>query len=111
MNKGEAGYARHLSLLKAAGEIGGYAFEPIKLRLADRTWYEVDFLVEAGDGVMEVHEFKGFWEEDARIKWKVAAEQHPWLRFFAITEKGGSYVVEPAFIEDRDHAERYGTLR
>ena len=31
-----------------------------------------------------LHEVKGHWEDDARVKIKVAATQHPWFRFLAV---------------------------
>ena len=40
------------------------------------------------------HETKGFWEDDARVKWKVAAEQFWWFRFFAARLVKGSWEVE-----------------
>ncbi|KRG69246.1 phage related protein gp8 [Pseudoxanthomonas dokdonensis] len=82
MNKTEIAYAAHLELLKAAGEVLWYRFEGIKLRLADNTFYTADFAVMASDGVVELHEVKGFWTDDARVKIKVAADQYP-FRFMA----------------------------
>lgn len=94
MNKLEARYAAHLDLLKAAGEIIDYGYEPIKLRLADRTYYTPDFLVQCKDLTLEAHEVKGFWEDDARVKWKVAGEQHRWLIMVAITADGKNWKEE-----------------
>jgi hypothetical protein len=112
MNGLEEDYSSHLALLKHAGEIAAFDFEPLKLRLGDACYYEVDFLVQAADASMEVHEVKGFWRDDARVKFRVSAEQHPWLRFFAVTrEKGGAWVVEPAWKEDRERAAVYGAVR
>lgn len=93
MNKSEAAYARHLEQLKLAGEIARWEFESVKLRLADRTFYTPDFLVMLPDGLIEFHEVKGFWEDDARVKIKVAAEQHP-FKFVAIKSSKGGYEIE-----------------
>lgn len=82
MNKTEAAYASHLDLLRAAGEVIWHRFEGLKLRLADNTFYTPDFAVMAADGVMECHEVKGFWQDDARAKIKVAADLFP-FRFLA----------------------------
>ncbi len=97
-NKLEAAYEAHLEMLHRAGEIDGYKFEGIKLRLADNTFFTPDFLVFASDGVVELHDTKGTttkkradgskdkapWiEEDAKIKLKVVAEQFP-FRVFAV---------------------------
>lgn len=62
-------------------------------RLADKTFYTPDFVVLAPDGVLEMHEVKGFWEEDARVKIKVAAAQFP-FRFVAITRDKGNWSFE-----------------
>jgi len=78
MNKTEAEYAGLLDLRKKAGDIAWWAFEPFKIRLADRTFYDVDFGVMLSDGRLEVHEVKGgFITDDGRVKLKVAAEHFP----------------------------------
>lgn len=83
MNKTEQRYAGHLEMMKYSGEILWYRFEGVKLRLADKTFYTPDFAVMAADGVMEMHEVKGFWTDDARVKIKVASDQYP-FRFIAL---------------------------
>jgi hypothetical protein len=97
MNKTEAAYASRLSALQAAGEIQWHRFEGLKLRLADNTFYTPDFAVMAADGVMECHEVKGYWQDDARAKIKIAASMYP-FRFIAVKVKakrdGGGWAVE-----------------
>jgi hypothetical protein len=97
MNKTEEAYASHLELLKRAGEIVWYKFEGIKLRLADNTFYTPDFAVMAADMVMELHETKGFWQDDARVKIKIAADLYP-FRFKAFKaeakKRGGGWIEE-----------------
>lgn len=97
MNKTEAAYAQHLSNEQHAGAIRWHKFEGLKLRLADNTFYTPDFAVMASDGVMECHEVKGFWQDDARAKIKIAADLYP-FRFIAIKAKtkkdGGGWEVE-----------------
>ena len=83
MNKSEAAYSVHLEAEKYAGNIVWYRFEGIKLRLADNTFYTADFAVMRHDGQLECHEVKGFWQDDARVKIKVAAEQYP-FQFVAV---------------------------
>lgn len=83
MNRTEMAYANRLDLLLRAGELLWYRFEGVKLRLADNTFYTPDFAVMRADGLLEMHEVKGFWADDARVKIKVAAEQYP-FRFLAI---------------------------
>lgn len=97
MNKTEAAYAAHLAMLQHAGEIAWSRFEGLKFRLADNTFYTPDFAVMRTDGRMECHEVKGFWQDDARAKIKIAADLYP-FRFIAIKAKakkdGGGWAVE-----------------
>jgi hypothetical protein len=83
MNKTEAAYELDLRAAQARGDVLWYKFEGLKLRLADNTFYTPDFAVLAGDGVIECHEVKGFWTDDARVKIKIAAELYP-FRFKAL---------------------------
>ncbi|HGW2957187.1 TPA: DUF1064 domain-containing protein [Raoultella ornithinolytica] len=97
MNKTEEDYCQHLELRKRYGEIVWYRFEGIKLRLADNTFYTPDFSVMLANGQMEMHEVKGYWTDDARVKTKVAADQYP-FRVIGITKlpakAGGGWKVE-----------------
>lgn len=98
--------------LRLAGKIVSHDFECVRLRLADKTWYTTDFLAQRVDGTVDAIEVKGgHWEDDARLKWKAAADRYPLFRFFAVTRKGGAWYVEPAFIQDRADAQLYGALR
>lgn len=46
-------------------------------------------------GSLELHEVKGHWEDDARVKIKVAARMHPWFRFRAVkAARGGRWEYE-----------------
>lgn len=84
MNSTEAAYALVLEARKLAGnDILWYAFEALTLKLATDTRYTPDFFVMRSDGLLECHEVKGFWEGDALVKIKVAAEKFP-FRFLAI---------------------------
>ena len=93
MNKTEAAYEQQV--LKESYQ--WYKFEGIKLRLADNTFYTPDFAVMGNDGVIECHEVKGFWQDDARVKIKVAAAQFP-FRFMAVKARakkhGGGWEYE-----------------
>ena len=84
MNKTEERYARHLDSLKLAGEVLWWKFEGIKLRLAEATFYTPDFAVIVDSHVMELHEVKGYWQDDAKVKIKMAASMYP-FRFIAVT--------------------------
>lgn len=96
-NKTESAYEEILRARKMAGEVAWYRFEGLKLRLADNTFYTPDFAVMASNGAMECHEVKGFWEDDSRVKIKVAAEMYP-FRFVAVKPRpkreGGGWTVE-----------------
>lgn len=83
MNKTEAAYERDLRDAQVIGDVLWYRFEGLKLRLADNTFYTPDFAVMLSTGVIECHEVKGFWTDDARVKIKVAADQYP-FRFIAV---------------------------
>jgi len=86
MNKTEAAYASFLETQKHAGEIVWWKFEGVKLRLADNTFYTCDFAVLPKSALLEMHEVKGFWQDDARVKIKVAASIYP-FRFIAVTAR------------------------
>lgn len=94
MNRTEAKYAGELEVRRLAGEIWAWWFEPLKLRLADKTYYTPDFLVQHADDRLEFVEIKGHWEDDARVKWKTAAELCPWAWFTAITVSRGGRKIE-----------------
>jgi len=97
MNKTEQRYANVLELRKAAGEVLWFKFEALKFRLADNTFYTPDFAVMLAGGQLEAHEVKGFWQDDARVKIKIAADMFP-VRFVAIQaiapKLGGGWKVE-----------------
>lgn len=97
MNKTEAAYAAHLEQLKTQGDVLWFKFESVKVRLADNTFYTPDFAVMTSDGLMQMHEVKGHWQDDARVKIKVAADQFP-FRFIAVKplpkKDGGGWSVE-----------------
>ena len=97
-NKTEQAY--ELEVLKPAmqnGSVSWYRFEGVKLRLADNTFYTPDYCVMRSDGTMEMHEVKGFWQDDARVKIKVAADMYP-LKFIAVKRQakknGGGWSIE-----------------
>ena len=97
MNKTEAEYAEHLEWQKIDRKILWYKFEGIKFKLADNTTYNPDFAVMLDDGTMQIHEVKGFWLDDARVKIKVAADMYP-FEFIAVKKKtkkdGGGWEYE-----------------
>lgn len=86
LNKTERAYEALLKSWQHAGLVAWFKFEGVKLRLADNTFYTPDFAVMMADGRMEMHEVKGFWQDDARAKIKIAADMYP-FRFVAVKPK------------------------
>lgn len=97
MNKTEEAYAARLEFQKHTGHILWYKFEGITFKLADDTRYTPDFVVMLSNGELEAHEVKGQWQDDAKVKIKVAASMFP-LRFIAVKVRrkkdGGGWMVE-----------------
>lgn len=85
MNGLETAYASHLEGRKAVGQIDWYEFEPMRLKLADGTYYRPDFAVLRGLE-LEFHECKGFFREAARVRLNVAAAKFPFA--FYLVKKG-----------------------
>ena len=85
MNGMEKRYAAHLDIRLAVKEIAGWKFEPLKLKLAPTTFWTPDFELVMPDGRIELHETKGHWEDDARVKIKVAAQAFPEFLIVAVT--------------------------
>lgn len=81
-NKTEARFDAMLADSLRRDEIRWFAFEPITLRLAGRTSYRPDFLIQRLDFTLAAVEVKGFMRDDAAVKIKVAAAQHPWMDFY-----------------------------
>lgn len=121
MNGTERRYAAEvLEPRRMAGEILRWDFEPITFRLAPRTTYTPDFVVElapraridegsrarayldtvehyvglVGARILEVHEVKGVWQDAGRVKIKVAAAKFPAYRFVAVRRVDGLWQFE-----------------
>lgn len=86
MNKTEAEYALMLDSWVRGGLIQWYKFEGITMKLADDTRYTPDFFVMDSQGFLECHEVKGYWQDDAKVKIKVAASIFP-FKFIAVFKK------------------------
>ena len=102
-NLTETRYQTLLEMRLRAGEIQWHGFEAIKLRLAPKTFYTPDFVVLDQSGQLEIHEVKGHWEDDARVKIKVAARLFPWMIFLGVTKvpkkAGGGWSFEHFYAE------------
>jgi len=83
-------YAQDLRMRTAAGEVAWFGFEPIKFRLAGKTFYTPDFMVVLTDMTVEFHEVKGFMRDDAAVKLKVVAEHFPFVFRLVTKAKGES---------------------
>jgi hypothetical protein len=94
-NKLEEAYMRQLDFLKTIGAVKSWKYESLKLRLAEGAWYTPDFFVELTDGVLEIHETKGFMREAAFVRLKVAAEQYPQFRFKLVKRIKGLWDIQP----------------
>lgn len=100
MNKTEAAYVAYvLDPQKQRGEIIDWKFHSMNIRLADKTFYEVDFLVLHADMSVAIHETKGeFTTDKGQMKIKLCAEVLPWFRFYKCIKlskkNGGGWHVE-----------------
>lgn len=96
-NKTEQAYESFLVARQQVGDVAWFKFEGVKLRLADNTFYTPDYAVMLSTEQMEMHEVKGFFTDDAKVKIKVAAELYP-FPFFVVRVKpkrdGGGWSIE-----------------
>lgn len=97
MNETEAAYAQTLEYRRRLGEILWYSFEGVTLKLATGCRYTPDFAVMLATGELQMHEVKGYWQDDAKAKIKVAAEKFP-MKFIAVYKQpkrsGGGWKYE-----------------
>lgn len=75
------------------GAILSADFDAIKLRIGDNCFYTPDFLVQLRDGTMELHEVKGFMEDDARVKISSIAEKYPFTVYLCRYESKTGWTV------------------
>jgi hypothetical protein len=85
-NKTEARFDTFLGGLERELAIGWYAFEPMKFRLAGRTWYTPDFMVRLYGGRLVAIDVKGFMRDDAAVKMKVFAAAYPFIPLYLVRE-------------------------
>ena len=81
-------YENHLLPKVASGEVERIEYEAIRFELGKGSTYLPDFYVFFTDGHAELHETKGFWREDDRVKIKVAATRYSEFRWIGITISG-----------------------
>lgn len=87
MNKTEAAYAELLEGQRVAGTLREWHFEAVTLKIAHDCRYTPDFLIVRHDGAVELHEVKGFWRDDAKVKTRVAARVLP-FPIYAVQRDG-----------------------
>lgn len=94
-SKAEARYAEILEAQRRDGNIRGWRYEGITLRLADGVRYSPDFVVFMNGGRMRLVEVKGgYFRDDARIKLRVAVEMYPDFSWLLVWAKKGRFEPE-----------------
>ena len=99
MNATEKAYSELLEGQRIAGEVISWKFHPMNIRLADKTFYEVDFLVLHADMTLAIHEVKGgFTSEKGQLKIKMVSEVMPYFAMIKAIKQtkaqGGSFRLE-----------------
>lgn len=94
MNELERAYSELLRGREIKGEVAWFGYESMTFKLAPDTRYTPDFAVMLADGTIELHECKGFFRDDARVKIKVAAAMFPFCFIVITRAKGGVWVIE-----------------
>lgn len=90
-SKLEAAFACKLELGRRAFALVRWWHEPFSLRLAAKTFYRPDFLVQSGE-TLTIYEVKGFRRDDAMVKLKVAARLFPCFRFVLVEREKGQWI-------------------
>lgn len=80
MNKTESRFADQLEISKRAGDILDWRFEPLKFKIADKTYYTPDFMI-IHRNYIEFVEIKGFLRDDAAVKFKAVMAMFPWFKW------------------------------
>lgn len=99
MNKTEAAFAQWLDTEKLGGKVIDWKFHPMRVRLADNTYYEVDFLALGTDMRLTIYETKGgFTSDKGQLKIKLCAEVLPYFRMIKAiklpVKLGGGWKLE-----------------
>lgn len=105
LNTGETRYLHILEDRLARHEIEAIYPQPFRIKLTDDCSYTPDFMVVEADFTLAFIEVKDewivkgkkqvHWEEDAKVKYKVAREKYPCFKFVvAVHTKTGFYEVE-----------------
>lgn len=89
MNQTEQWYYDTVLMPKVkSGEYVKVRYEALKIILGKNSTYLPDFYVLRSDGCVEIHETKGFWREDDRVKIKASASLFPEFYWYGIRISG-----------------------
>ena len=88
----EAEYAQRLELLKCAGEIMDYLYEPLTVNIGVGAKYKPDFLVVFA-GHFEFHEVKGYRRTAGIVRLRCAAKLLPYFKFVLVEKDKGSWKI------------------
>lgn len=94
MNKLEQRYSSQLEALRLCGDIQFWLYESCKLRIAVATFYTPDFIIIDNDGQVILDDVKGFAEDDAVVKIKVAASKYPYFLFRLVTFNNNRWSIK-----------------
>jgi len=90
-NSTERKFSNQLETARRKGEIQGWKFEAISLKLGEKTWYFPDFLVIDNHERIHIVEIKGFLRDDSAAKFKIAASNFPEMHFHMFKNQNGSW--------------------
>ena len=96
-NELESMYAVALDARTRSGEIAWWGYGCWRFELGSGAWYRPDFPVMLWDGLIEVHETKGFMREAARLRLLMAMKLYPMFRWRIVKRTGplGFELFEP----------------
>ena len=94
LNKLEQEYGKYLFALQKQGKVERFVYEGLILKIAASCTYKPDYYIIRSDGYIELHEVKGMWRDDARVKIKTAAQLYPEFIFRAVTKKNNKWTWE-----------------
>ncbi len=101
MNKTERAFSVLLEARKAKGEVLWWGYECWTFKLGPDVRYTPDFPVMLSDGSIEINETKGgFYRDDAKAKFQMAAGLFPFVFRWWALEKG-VWSMRTPFPEDR----------
>jgi hypothetical protein len=101
MSKLEIKYQQHLNELIRAGVVASFEYERNTINLAKRTTYTPDWLIQYTDGRVVYHETKGYMEEDAWIRMKIANRMQMIPIYVVTWNRAEGWVIKPVDEADR----------